>query len=71
MAKKEILIVKGLAITTLKFNNDDYISLTDIARQKNAEEPNDVVKNWMRSRTTIEFKGLWEILFCILLKVLF
>lgn len=31
-----------------------------MARQKNAEEPKDVVKNWMRSRTTIEFLGLWE-----------
>jgi hypothetical protein len=60
MAKKEIIIVKGLSIATLKINNEDYISLTDIARQKNAEEPKDVVKNWMRSRTTIEFLGLWE-----------
>jgi hypothetical protein len=60
MAKKEIIIVKGLSIATLKINKEDYISLTDIARQKNAEEPKDVVKNWMRSRTTIEFLGLWE-----------
>jgi predicted small secreted protein len=60
MAKKEFIIVKGLSIATLKINNEDYISLTDIARQKNAEEPKDVVKNWMRSRTTIEFLGLWE-----------
>lgn len=60
MAKKEILIVKGLPITTIKVGKEDYISLTDIARKKNAEEPKDVVKNWMRSRTTIEFLGLWE-----------
>lgn len=60
MAKKEIIIVKGFSITTLKINKEDYISLTDIARQKNTEEPKDVVKNWMRSRTTIEFLGLWE-----------
>ena len=39
---------------------EDYISLTDIARNKNPEEPKDVVKNWMRTRTTIEFLGLWE-----------
>jgi len=39
---------------------EDYISLTDIARFKNATEPKDVVKNWMRSRATIEFLGLWE-----------
>ena len=41
-------------------NNDDYISLTDIARYKNPEFPADVVKNWMRTKSTIEFLGLWE-----------
>jgi hypothetical protein len=40
----------------------DYLSLTDIARYKNPHEPKDVVKNWMRSKNTIEFLGLWEIL---------
>jgi hypothetical protein len=60
MAKNEIIIVKGIPITTFKRSNEDYISLTDIARNKNAEEPKDVVKNWMRSRTTIEFLGIWE-----------
>jgi len=39
---------------------DDYISLTDIARYKNKNEPKDIVKNWMRSKSTIEFLGLWE-----------
>lgn len=60
MANKEILTVKGLSITTIKIGKEDFISLTDIARNKNADEPKDVVKNWMRSRTTIEFLGLWE-----------
>ena len=60
MAKNEIIIVRGIPITTFKRSNGDYISLTDIARNKNAEEPKDVVKNWMRSRTTIEFLGIWE-----------
>lgn len=60
MAKNEIIIVKGIPITTFKRSNEDYISLTDIARNKNAEEPKDVIKNWMRSRTTIEFLGIWE-----------
>ncbi len=60
MAKNEIIIVRGIPITTFKRSNEDYISLTDIARNKNAEEPKDVVKNWMRSRTTIEFLGIWE-----------
>jgi hypothetical protein len=60
MAKNEIIIVKGIPVATFKQENEDYISLTDIARNKNADEPKDVVKNWMRSRTTIEFLGLWE-----------
>ena len=60
MGKTNQLIVKGISISMLKIANENYISLTDIARNKNAEEPKDVVKNWMRSRTTIEFLGLWE-----------
>jgi hypothetical protein len=60
MAKNQIMTVKGLPVTTFKQNGEDFISLTDIARNKNAVEPKDVVKNWMRSRTTIEFIGLWE-----------
>ena len=43
-----------------KPNEEDYISLTDIARYKNPEFPADVVKNWLRVRSTIEFLGLWE-----------
>lgn len=60
MGKSKQIIVKGISITTFKKGEDDYISLTDIARNKNATEPKDVVKNWMRSRTTIEFIGIWE-----------
>ncbi|QCH27766.1 KilA-N domain-containing protein [Clostridium tyrobutyricum] len=43
----------------LKGNEDDYISLTDIAKYK-SDEPNDVIRNWLRNRDTIEFLGLWE-----------
>ena len=41
----------------------DYISLTDIAKYKNSEFPADVIKNWLRLRSTIEFLGLWERLY--------
>lgn len=40
-------------------NDDDYISLTDIAKYK-SDEPNDVIRNWLRNRDTIDFLGLWE-----------
>ena len=59
MSKKKIE-VKGTEIVVYSKNNDDYISLTDIARFKNPNEPKDIVKNWMRTRSTIEFIGLWE-----------
>ncbi len=52
--------VKGMEISLFQKNKDDYISLTDIARFKNQFEPKDIVKNWMRSKATIEFLGLWE-----------
>ena len=39
---------------------DDFISLTDIARTKNSDAPKDVIKNWLRNKNTIEFLGLWE-----------
>lgn len=38
----------------------DYISLTDIARYKNPHEPTDIIKNWLRTKSTIEFLGIWE-----------
>lgn len=62
MENKQKIIVKDATIRTLHKDGMDYICITDIARQKNAVEPKDVVKNWMRSKNTIEYLGLWEIL---------
>ena len=58
MTKK--LIVKQTSIRTINVNGEDYISITDIAKQKNSAEPKDVVKNWMRLKNTLEYLGLWE-----------
>jgi hypothetical protein len=60
MAKIKKINVKGTEIILFNKGNDEFISITDIARFKNATEPKDVVKNWMRSRSTIEFLGIWE-----------
>lgn len=49
-----------IAVVTTVGSEEDYISLTDIARKRNPEFPADVVKNWMRLRSTVEFLGLWE-----------
>ena len=59
---KNTLNAKGTEISILTDinNQSDYISLTDIARHRNPDEPKDVVKNWMRVRSTVEFLGLWE-----------
>ena len=60
MAKKSSIQVKDVEIKTLSLNNLDYLSITDIAKQKNPVEPKDVVKNWMRLKNTLEYLGLWE-----------
>ncbi len=59
--KKDMLEAKGFAIQvyTEDFKND-YISLTDIAKYKNTEEPGVVVANCMRNYNTIEYLGIWE-----------
>ena len=49
-----------ISVVTTVGNEDDYISLTDMVRHRNPEFPADVVKNWLRLRSTIEFLGLWE-----------
>jgi hypothetical protein len=57
--KNQRLIVNDQEINMLSHENGDFISLTDIARQKN-RAPGLVISNWMRNRFTIEFNGLWE-----------
>ena len=61
--KKDTIEAKGFSIQiyTEDFKND-YISLTDIARYKNTDDPRFVIQNWMRNRNTLEFIGLWEAL---------
>jgi hypothetical protein len=49
-----------ISVVTTVGSEDDYISLTDIARYHNPELPGYVIQNWMRNRSTIEFLGLWE-----------
>ena len=61
--KKEEISAKGFSIQvyTKDFKND-YLSLTDIAKYKNTDDPRFVIQNWMRNRNTLEFIGLWEVL---------
>ena len=57
------IIVNDTNITVLKINEEDYISLTDIARTRDSERTDYILQNWMRLRNTIDFLGLWEIFY--------
>ena len=59
MIKKEIQ-VQGIYINYTKINEEDYISLTDIAKVRESEFPSTVIQNWMRNINTVEFLGIWE-----------
>jgi hypothetical protein len=54
---KNKITVKNQEISIVQ---DNYISLTDIAKYKDSQEANDIIRNWLRNRNTIEFLGLWE-----------
>ena len=56
------ITVQTTDVTILKINDTDYISLTDIAKYKTTDA-NTVIANWLRNRMTIEYLGLWEILY--------
>ena len=57
------IIVQNTQINVLNFKEQDYISLTDMASAKERDSrAADVIKNWIRSRYTIEFLGTWEII---------
>lgn len=58
--KSKIIEVKGTAITIASGNNQDYLSLTDIARYKDPNRTDYIIQNWLRNRNTIEFLGIWE-----------
>jgi hypothetical protein len=60
MDKNKTILEKGTEITLLSRGMNDYISITDIAKTRNSAEPFALINNWMRSRSTIEFIGLWE-----------
>ncbi len=52
--------VRDTEITIIRHGNEDYISLTDIAKSKNADHPDDLIRNWLRNRNTLELLGIWE-----------
>jgi hypothetical protein len=63
MSKNKKIEVKGTEITIFKGDTEDFISLTDIARYKDAANMDTIIQNWLRNRNTIELLGFWEQLY--------
>lgn len=54
------ITVKGKEISIISKQEEDYICLTDIAKYKTQDRTDDLIRNWLRNRNTIEFLGIWE-----------
>ena len=54
------LKVLGSGVSVVSINELDYISITDIAKYRNAGQSDDLIRGWLRNRNTIEFLGIWE-----------
>ena len=64
MPKLKKIEVENKIVSITKFNDEDYICLTDMAKAKKGDNrAADIIKNWLRTRTTIEFLGTWEMLY--------
>ncbi|MFZ6663439.1 KilA-N domain-containing protein [Peijinzhouia sedimentorum] len=63
MAKSKKIEVIGREISLYTNKSVDFISLTDMARYRDADRTNYIIQNWMRTRSAIEFCGLWEQLY--------
>lgn len=54
------LLIKNINVNVVGFSDEDYFSLTDIAKSKNTENPNGVIEHWLRRTDTLEFLFIWE-----------
>jgi len=60
MKKNRDIEVLDTRVTISRMAEEDYISLTDIARHRDADRSDDLIRNWVRNRNTLEFLGIWE-----------
>ncbi|MDD4440119.1 MAG: KilA-N domain-containing protein [Tissierellia bacterium] len=58
--KNRKMDVQGREVVINTVNNEDYISITDIAKYKDEDRTGYIIQNWLRNRNTIEFLGIWE-----------
>lgn len=62
MNKKKTINVKGTEVIIFTSNENEFISLTDIARYKDSQRTDYLIQNWLKNRNTIELLGFWEML---------
>ncbi len=60
MKRNTKLEIKGVDVSFIKIKQEDFICITDIAKYKNPDAPRDIIKNWLRTKNTIDLLGLWE-----------
>lgn len=64
MSKVQKIDIQNILVSITKIKEEDYICLTDMAKAKDGDNrAADIIKNWIRTRTTIEFLGTWEKLY--------
>ena len=60
---KDTIHANGIDISVYSEDlQNDYISLTDIAKKREGEYPGYVIQNWLRNKSTVSFVGLWELI---------
>ncbi len=70
MKKTALITVQNVPVTILHIDQKDYISLTDMAKARTDDiRAADVIKNWLRTRATLEFLGTWELMYNVDFKV--
>ena len=57
--KTEINVVNN-KIGVMRVGNVDYISITDLEKYANANDPSGVIRNWMSNKNSFAFYSLWE-----------
>jgi len=63
-SQNKILLIQDIPVSIVTLNNDDYICITDMAKAKQGDaRAADVIKNWIRTRSTLEFIGTWELMY--------
>ena len=62
--KTSVITVQDVEVTIITVDQNDYISLTNMAKARtDATRAADVIKNWLRTRSTLEFLGTWEMMY--------